>query len=264
MGVRREGKMYNGTTKRARRRATGPSSRRGSRDGIALLPTMLVVSGLAIFAMALLTTVLNGKRTTTHQNDDYKLSSAVESVAILAAEELWSGYLAAQGGAAGSIGSFRTHLLALGIEDSGPGDPPSKDEGFDLLPLLDLPETGDGQLRFNDVNIDSLRIVRRDDVDSVQLFLTASASTSRGQGIVNPVLNRAVQQVYTIEPEEFAGFDYAILANNVNCIFCHASVDSVDRWYNTDPDDFGTFERVKVGSLERLMLRQDIDGSPGR
>ena len=241
-----------------RRRTWGPPARRG----IALVPTMLMISGLAIFLMALMTSVMTGTRTTTHQNDDFKLSSAVESVAILAAEDLWSGYLATQGGAAGSISSFRNYLQSLDIQNSGPGDPPTKDEGTDMLPLLSLPGFDEGKSRFNDVNVDALRIVRRDAAESTQLFLTVSASTTRGEGMVHPVLNRAVQQVYTVEPEEFAGFDYAILANNVNCIFCHTSVDSVDRWFNQDPDAYATFDRVKVGTLESLMIRHDLDGKP--
>ena len=48
------------------------------REGIALVPTMLMLSGLAIVLMALMTSVMSGKRTTNHQNDDFKLSSAVE------------------------------------------------------------------------------------------------------------------------------------------------------------------------------------------
>ena len=64
------------------------------------------------------------------------------------------------------------------------------------------------------------------------------------------MLNRAVQQVYTIEPEEFGGFDYGILANNVNCVFCHTKVDSVDRFFNGDPSLFGGFDRIKVERLD--------------
>jgi hypothetical protein len=231
--------------------------------GIALVPAMLLVSGLAVFAMALLTTVLTGARTTTHQNDDFKLSSAVESVAILATEELWSGYLASEGGAAGSILSFRNYLTALGVTPDTSTGQPTKDQGTDILPLLNLPGLDVGNSRFNDVNIDSLRIVRRDAGNTAtQIFLTASASTNRGAGIVNPVLNRAVQQVFTVEPKDFAGFDFAILANNVNCIFCHTSVDSVERRFNSDPANYGSFERVKVGTLESLMLRHDMDNNP--
>ena len=229
--------------------------------GIALIPAILVVSGMAIFLVALLTAVMSGRRTVVHQNEDYHVSSAVESVAMLAAEDLWSDYVAGEGGQAGDIDSFRAFLTARGIVDAVGGGPPAANEGTSLLAALSL-AVENGRPRFNDVNIDAVQVVRRDtDADSTQLFLTVSASTTRGDGIVNPVFNRAVQQVYTIEPEEFPGFEYALLANNVNCIFCHTQVDSALRWWNADPDAHGTFERVKVGTLETLQIRRDADGN---
>lgn len=234
--------------------------RTNARTGIALVPAILVVSGLAIFSVALLTAALSGSRTVVHQGEDYQVSSAVESVAALAAESLWSSYVAAQGGAAGDIDSFRQHLVTQGIEDAGAGGLPSAEEGKDLLAGLGLAEEN-GHTRFNDVILDAVRVVRRDVGDATQLFLTVSASTSRGEGLVNPALNRAVQQVYTIEPADFPGFEYALLANNVNCIFCHARVDNAERWWNTDEDKLGTFARVKVGTLESLVVRHDTDGA---
>jgi len=77
------------------KRGAAPSGRRG----IALVPTMLILSGLAVFTMAMMSTVLSGSRNVARQADDYQLSSSVESVATLAVEALWSDYLASQGGA---------------------------------------------------------------------------------------------------------------------------------------------------------------------
>ncbi len=228
------------------------------RDGIALVPAILIVSGLAVFSVALLSAVLSGSRTVVHQNEEYQVSSAVESVAALAAENLWSEYVAEQGGAAGDIQSFRAFLSGREMEDAGAGEIPGPEEGKDLLPELELPEQ-EGRRRFNHVNLDAVRLVRRDVDDATQLFLTVSASTTRGEGLVNPVLNRAVQQVYTVEPAEFPGFEYALLANNVNCVFCHARIDNAERWWNPTSDQ--RFARVKVGTLESLMLRHNMDGA---
>jgi len=229
-------------------------------SGIALVPAMVVVSGLAIFTMALLTAVSSGKKTVLHQSDDFRISSAVESVAALSMERMWSNYVAGNGGASGDIASFRTYLSGAGVMDAGPGGPPGVDEGLDLVPFLDLPGQA-GQERFNDVNIDAARLVRRDVGESTQLYLTIQASTTRGEDIVNPVLNRAVQQAFTIEPAEFGGFDYALLANNVNCIFCHANIDSAERYWGTGTA--GEYEQIKVGTLHSLMVRHDADGSGG-
>ena len=57
------------------------TQRTNDRAGIALVPAILVVSGLAIFSVALLTAALSGSRTVVHQGEDYQVSSAVESVA---------------------------------------------------------------------------------------------------------------------------------------------------------------------------------------
>lgn len=231
-----------------------------SRRGIALVPAILIVAGLAVFTMLLMTAVVSGKKTTVHQSEDYQVTSTVESVALLAAEGLWSNYIDSQGGAAGDIASFRTFLTNTGIaNDQGTGMP-AADEGLELTGFLDLPLDGT-QATFNDANVDAVRLVRRDVGDATQLYLTVSASTKRGEGLVNPVLNRAVQSVYTVEPAEFPGFEYALLANNVNCVFCHTRIDSAERWWNTDLAALGSFERVKVGTLESLVLRHDADGS---
>lgn len=236
-----------------------------TRRGIALIPTLMIVSAMAVFVMALFTAVLSGKRTTNHQTDDYRLNSAVESVSILATENVWSDYLSDNGGAAGTITTFRSFLDARGITNQGGAElaPPAKSEGQDLLPLANLPQK-DGAYVFNNVRIDEMRVVRRDTSGTAtQLWVTVSASINRGAGIVNPVLNRAVQQVWTVEPEEFTGFEYAMLANNVNCIFCHTKIDSVERWFNLDPDQHGTFDRVKVGTLETILIRHNADGNAG-
>lgn len=236
-----------------------PNSLRNDERGIALVPAILVVAGLAVFTMLLMTAVVSGKKTTVHQSEDYQVASTVESVAVLTAEGLWSRYVAAQGGAAGDIESFRTFLESAGLRNDTGAGMPAADEGLEVSSLLALPLDGEQQT-FNDANVDTVRVVRRDVGDATRLYLTVSASTKRGEGLMNPVLNRAVQQVYTVEPAEFPGFEYALLANNVNCVFCHTRIDSAERWWNTDSSLLGSFERVKVGTLESLLLRHDVDG----
>jgi hypothetical protein len=232
------------------------------KQGSALIPALMVASLLAMLGLSMLQATLNGSRVVNYQGDEYRLTSAVESVGIIATDRLWSGYIAEQGGAAGSIATFRAFLDDNAIPDSGPGGAPPATEGLDLLSLTGVPGADVNNAEFDQVNIDALRIVRRDDGESTQLYVTVSASTNRGQGIINPVLNRAIQLVYTIEPEQFEGFEYGVLANNVNCIFCHTVIDSTDRFYNSDLAAYGSFDRVKVGTLESLMFRDDGDGRP--
>lgn len=234
-------------------------------QGTALVSTLMIVSSLALFGSALLTTTLSASRTLTHQVDEYQLSSSVDSVALLSMQHIWSDYIAEAGGAPGGIIGFRSFLNELGVVEDGGSGPPLASEGVDFIPQAGLPElTIDGETvaTFDGVIIDAVQVVRRDVGETTQLYVTVSASTRRGRELTNPVINRAVQQVYTIEPESFEGFDYAILANNVNCIFCHSQVDTVQHFFNEDSTFYGTHERAKVGTLESLMLRHDMDGNP--
>jgi len=59
----------------------------------------------------------------------------------------------------------------------------------------------------------------------------------------------------------FTGFGYAVLANNINCIMCHASFDNINRINNTDPNLYGTFDRIKIASLESLQIRESTADS---
>lgn len=240
------------------------TSRNGRRNrrGLALIPALIVTSMVAMMGLAMLMANLSGARVVNFQNDEYTLTSAVESVGILATERLWTDYLADQNGAAGDIASFRSFLDDAGILDSGAGGAPGADEGVDLLEEAGIPGAAQQDAEFDDVNVNALRVLRRDEGEATRLYVTVSASTNRGQGIVNPVLNRAIQMVYTVEPEQYEGFEYGVLANNVNCIFCHTQIDSVERYYNTDPEAYGNFESIKVGTLESMMIRDNGDGHP--
>ncbi len=242
------------------------------RRGIALVPVMLLVAGLAVFTMALLTATLTGNRTVVSQADDYRLTSAVESASMLAVEKLWSGYLEylETNGKPQTIENYRVYMTLNGFADESAtfdadGDGiveliPGPEDGVDFLAGTELPDRN-GRAQINNVNIDAVRIVRVDaTANATQLFLTISASSTKGENLVNQIRNRAVQQVYTVEPSDFDGFEYAMLANNINCIFCHTNVDSVERWFNTDPSLEGSFDRVRVGSLESLVVRHNMNG----
>lgn len=235
---------------------------RGGEDGSALIPALMVVSMLAMMGLSMLSAGIHGSRVVTGQSDDYRLTSAVESVGSLTADHIWSGYLRAQGGAAGTIETFRNYLTSINVTNSTASGAPGAHDGLDMLSAVGVP-SGNGHSEFDDVKVEGLQVVRQDDGEATRLYVTVSASANRGKGLVNPVLNRAVQLVYTIEPAPFEGFDYGILTKNVNCVFCHTTVDSADRVYNHDPSLYGTFAKVKVGTLESLMLRSDARPSVG-
>ena len=228
---------------------------KGRERGSAMIAALLIVSMVAMLGLSMLSAGVSGSKLASGQTDEYRLTSAVESVGTLAAENLWSGYLRAQGGAPGTIATFRAHLNGLGIADNGAGGPPTALQGVDLLAASAIPGADAGRPRFDDVSVDALRAFRRDEGESTRLYVTVSATTLRGEGVVSDPIDRAIQLVYTVEPAAFEGFDYGILTKNVNCVFCHTVVDNAERVYNLDPTLYDSFAKVKVGTLESLMLR---------
>ena len=232
---------------------SGRSAMAGRR-GSALLAAMILVGALAVLLLSLLATGVSGTRSVAGQDDDLRLTGAVESAGSVAADHIWSAYLRSQGGAAGNLASFRTFLDGFGIPDSGPGPLPPADAGIDVLPDLGLP-IARGSTELDRVKIQGLHVARQDDAERTELVISGIADSNRGGPGAKPQPTRAAQIVYTVEPAPFPGFDYGILSNNIDCVFCHTVIDSAPRAYDTDPRKWGTFDKVKVACLETLMLR---------
>lgn len=236
----------------------------GSRAGFALVPALILTSLLAMLGLSMLVTHLTGARVVNNQGDEYTLSSAMESVANLTTERIWTAYLVAQeqDGIPQNIQGFRMFLDGIVANDANP-IPANAETGVPYLDSIGLPAGNDDGVVFGNAVIESLRLYRHDvpNRDTTNLFVTVQARTDHGNDLTHPPLDRTMQLVYTIEPHRFEGFDYGVLANNVNCIFCHTVVDSADRYWNKDANLFDTFARAKVGTLESLSIRDNKDGT---
>ena len=235
----------------------------GERGGFAMVPALVMTSLLAMLGLSMLMSHLSGARVVNNQGDEYTLKTAMESVARLTTERIWSKYLAdpQQAGVPGNILSFRLFLNDIVTASTAP-IPADADDGVAYLSELSLPSE-EGEVVFGDARIESLQLYRHDvpNSDATNLFITVQAHTDHGSDLTRPPLERTMQLVYTVEPRRFEGFDFGVLANNVNCIFCHTVVDSADRYWNTDPLAYGDFDRVRVGTLESLSIRDDKDGT---
>jgi hypothetical protein len=173
------------------------------RAGFALVPALIVTSLVAMMGFSLLMAQLHGARVVSQQGEEYELTSAVESVATLAAEELWSAYLAYQGGPAGDIETFREFLDQYGVDgvpDMGAG-PPDLDDGLDFLDALAIPAGYDGDSMFGDVSVESVRLWRHDQgLNTTHLYISVVSRSEVGEAAVSKPLQRAAQLVYTVEP----------------------------------------------------------------
>lgn len=103
------------------------------------------------------------------------------------------------------------------------------------------------QSLYGDVRIQRVNVIRTDAADGVTLTVNSVGNAASRQVTVEATIR--------VEGRLFPGFNYGLLANNVNCIMCHARFDNVSRYYNTDAKLYGTFDRVRVAALHDLMIR---------
>jgi hypothetical protein len=219
--------------------------------GFTIVAAAAVLTVVGVMALAFLGSLLSSARQTEHHADAMRLQSAGESALLAGVHALWSGYLNANGGTPGNLTSFRTHLDGLGFT---PGE-------HDLRALADLPQGGSVAHGIAGANVESLTLERADTAGTTELAFGVGVSSRRGDGLVQRPMQRSFRSVYVVGGGPWQGLNYALLANNVNCIMCHARIDSAARFHNSDPSKHGTFERVRVGTLERLLLRSSIDST---
>ncbi len=138
---------------------------------------------------------------------------------------IWDDYLARNGGSPGSPTDYRDFLgVDLGLLD-----------GQEInLDSADWPTFLTGSL--------SSVTVSREDGDGATLLTVNSVAEASGRQIT-------VTGFKSVDGAEYAGFKYGLFANNINCTFCHAEIDSVRR-----PGQ--PYERVKIASLETFLLRR--------
>ena len=68
---------------------------------------------------------------------------------------------------------------------------------------------------------------------------------------------RVLKQVFQVKPQSFGGLDYAVLSNNINCIFCHIKVLDMKALGGVATAGSPT-NRVKVGTLEKLRIERNF------
>ncbi len=202
-------------------------------QGIALITVLILVAGVATIAMLMSQTLLSESRSTDRFVYMTRATAAAEAGLEIAARELWFNYYDALESEDGSGGDMMEYLEAM--EQSIPADGARHE-------LLEVPiELANGAI------IESVQVERFSDLEGV-LF------TLRSTGMFGDVRRVAVQSV-RIAGSLFEGFGFALLARNVNCILCHADFDNVDRIRNEDAGEYGNFDRVRVASLDSLLVR---------
>jgi len=228
--------------------ATEGASRRGSAMVVGLFMTTIVSFMILVF----LTTAVDSSKWTAHEADAYHMEAVAESAVAAAVHQIWGAFESQQANQVTTPFDFRGYLDNLGIPDQRGVASPATVDALGMAGLATDSAGGDGLDR---LRIDRLDVHRLDVVQGTRLVFDVTV----GMQVGGQVRRHSIRESFLIERSEWEGLDYAMLANNINCILCHASIDTADRYYNNNPSLYGTFERVKVGSLESLQLRNSVD-----
>ncbi len=232
-----------------------PSGRRG----VAVVSALLILMLMSGMVLAFLATALNEDSTTQHREQELEVEKAAESAIRLAIHELWGSFEFDHEGIRTSPADFMAYLDGLGVLAS----PAGAQNPVDLLGTVSLPAV-DGQSTIGDTEIESLAVVRHDTVEGTRLVFTATAQEGTLQStgeMGREGLRRTFSEVWVVERARFEGLEYAMLANNLNCVFCHLDVDDAGRRYNNDPTQLGSYPRIRVGSLDTFQIRHGTNDS---
>ena len=219
-----------------------------------LVAAISMLSMLGVLIVVLLDSTVQKSTWTQEQQRDTQVDNVAETAIALAAERIWSGFERAYGEDGMQPWNFRSYLDSLGLEDQSSYTLP---QGEDFLADAGLSRDAEGNYPLAGGYVLSLEVLRLDEWDGSQLTISASASLSSDPQVGEGKRTVAMQEVFTIGRPEWEGLDFALLANNVNCILCHAEIDDAQRFYNRDPLARGTFDRVRVGSLESFHVREN-------
>ncbi len=205
--------------------------------GSAVLIAVMVLLMMTLIGIQMHSISVDDMEISGNSNRATKAFYAAEAGLALAQSILWNDYVSyastnpyKESGKIGNRATYTAYLDGLGLIDSASAK------------LVVATDVGTGQF------IDSVVVERLDGAGVTELDVTSYGSADDNS-------HQEIAAVLKVEGEAFKGFEFAILANNVNCIMCHARIDNVDRVFNTDTSKTGTFDRVKVAALESMLIR---------
>ena len=189
----------------------------------------------------------------------FEVKRAGNSANKLAAQTIFTAYQATLAGAEPSLGDLRAGLTAQGFADQSAAAVPARTE---IVGRLGLGTNRDGEIVLGDIEIESVLVHRMDRARETHLVITTTTMARRGWEGASSNVRDSVTDVFTLEPARWDGLDFAILANNINCIMCHTNVDDARRVYDgAGIAAGGEFTRARVGSIESLQIRHDPDSA---
>jgi len=206
-----------------------------STKGITLVSTLVFTFIVIILVTISTLTSLSNRRNAQDALRTSQAQFAAEAGLERAVARLWHQVLASA--ASPSVSAYAAELNRMGLTN-----------GATIASLFGEPQSlGDGSSFV-------VRVSRQDGTitnpDAVVLTLTSTGTLADGS-------TRRLRQVFRVE-RAFFPFDYALLTNNAECIFCHLDVKSMDALRGPPTSDPSTWwRRAKVGVLESLIMRDN-------
>lgn len=227
------------------------------RSGSTMVVVISAVAVVGIMMMTMLTATIEGSKWTDQQVASFQVEAAAETAVAVVASELWSGYERQVHMYPGLLG-FQNYLEAQGVLRQSSQE--ARQSGNDHRDRLNAHRKNDGTHIVDGVVISDLIVRREDDFDTTRLFIEVEA---RDKDVDENTQAEAfrVQHVYEIAAAEWEGTEFALLSNNVNCLLCHTNVDNAERYYNDNSLNFGTYDRVRLGSIETFHVREDPEST---
>lgn len=243
---------------------------RENQAGMALIFALLAIIVILGALSLMMHRVVSEKRQTDHAHDMVVLEEAARAGIEIAMQQLWHRYVVTNGNTTGNWASYRYYmdnvlgipntedLNGNGVQDEGEAntngqygwEPWPASYGDYGYPILEEPVVlRDPSSSREIATVEDIQILRSDTYLSTSLTIRARAS-------VNGKERDAVQKVQ-VGGQVFEGAQFAVLANNISCLLCHAEIRSLPMERNTDSGLYGTFDRVKVASLESLLVRRN-------
>lgn len=240
---------------------------RQRQQGMALVFVMIAII-IVLGALGLvMAQVQSARKEADFAYNQVLLEEAVQAGIDMAIQRLWGNYVQTTGNTTRNWASYRYYLnneLEIPINEdlnfNGTQDPDETGNGdgtFDVYPtgydsrgwsLLEGPfEFKDPETQRVISTLDNVHIARYDQVAMSLLTVTATANVG-GQ-------NKTAVQILSIGGAEMPHTQFAVLANNISCLLCHAEIRSLKLEQNTDPSRYGSFDRVKIAALESMLVR---------
>jgi hypothetical protein len=221
-----------------------------SRRGIAVLGAIVGALVVAGIALAALTFVFTGQDAAGVRTDENELEWAARDAVTVAVASLWDPLEHAYEDTPLDLTRARAHLDSHGVTAGG-GE-------HDLLASTSFVTRGE-ERRLGRARILELG-ARRDDLGVSTRLVVRAVVEGEARGD-EPPLRTEHEEVLVVRGARHASTDYALFGTDISCAFCHLEVDSAPRRHNRDPARIGTFERVRVATLEPLRLRASTGDS---